>query len=529
MIPRLALPPAPAVLALIALAYVLPGLVGHDPWKAFDAISIEIAHQMHASGDWVVPRVAGEPWLDNPPLYHWLALGAGKLLGWALPFHSAARLASGLCVLAALWLLTRTAGAAAPLLVLGSIGFMVHAHEAVPELAALAAACAAYAVLPRAHERPLLMGGAFGAALGLAFLALGPLVPAALALAVAAAHAVCPAWRSWRALPFLAAAALAGALLAASWPWALAARAPALLDAWWAHTAQAHGAPLGNLRYFLVTGSWFTWPAWPLAAWALWARRSEWREPRLFVPAAAVALTLAALAAFGPAQDVGTIALLAPLALLGAEGVARLRRGAAAALDWFAVMCFTFFAGLVWLGYVAMMLGVPPKIAHNFAKTAPGFEPHFAAAPLLLALALMLGWLYVAFFTAPSPMRGVTRWAAGVTLLWGSFAALWMPWADYQKSYSAVALQLRSRVPADAGCIAGQNLGVPQRAALSYHAGLRTEPRSRAGAQGCRLLLVQGTPRDERDGPDARWSKLADVGRAGDKGERYRLYRLEPP
>jgi 4-amino-4-deoxy-L-arabinose transferase-like glycosyltransferase len=230
MIPRFALPPAPAVLALMALAFVLPGLTGHDPWKTYDALGIEIAHQMHLTGDWVVPRVAGEPWLDDPPLYHWLALAFGKLAGWALPFHGAARLASGLCVFAALWLLYRTAGAAAPLLLVGSIGFMVHAHEALPELAALAAACAAYAVLPRAHARPILGGAAFGAATGLAFLALGPVVPAALALAVLAAHAVCPAWRSWRALPFLGAAFLVAGALVASWPWALAARAPALLD-----------------------------------------------------------------------------------------------------------------------------------------------------------------------------------------------------------------------------------------------------------------------------------------------------------
>jgi hypothetical protein len=247
------------------------------------------------------------------------------------------------------------------------------------------------------------------------------------------------------------------------------------------------------------------------------------------VPAAAFVLTFAALIAAGPAQDVSVIALVVPLALLGAEGVAQLRRGAAAALDWFAVMCFTFFAGLVWLGYVAMMLGVPPKIAHNFAKITPGFDPQFAAAPFLLAAALMLGWLYVAFFTAPSPMRGVTRWAAGVVLLWGTFATLWMPWADYQKSYQSVALQLRTKVPADAGCIAGQNLGPAQRAALSYHAALRTEPARGAGPEGCRLLLVQGTLRDERDGPDARWTKLADVGRPGDKSERYRLYRLDTP
>lgn len=529
MIPRLALPPAPAVLALMALAYVLPGLAGHDPWKAFDVLSIEVAHQMHLSDDWVVPRIAGEPWLDDPPLYHWIALAFGKLFGWVLPFHDAARLASGVCVLAALWFLYRVAGAAAPLLLLGSVGLMVHAHEALPELAALAAMGAAYALLPRAHDQPLARGAAFGAALGLAFLALGPAVPGALALAVIAAHALCAPWRTARALPFLGAALAAGALLAASWPLALSQRAPELLGAWWSLATHARGDVLENLRYFAVTGSWFTWPAWPLAAWAAWSRRREWRAPRLFVPAVACVLSFGAIAVAGPAQDVNLIALLVPLALLGAEAVASLRRGAAAALDWFGVMTFTFFAGLIWLGYVAQMTGWPPKIHHNFVKTAPGFEAPFSALPLVFALALLAGWLYVAFFTAPSPMRGVTRWAAGVILLWGSFAALWLSWADYQKSYQSVALQLRSKVPAGAGCIAGQNLGAPQRAALSYHAGLRTVPAQRAGAGDCRLLLVQGSPQDERDGPNAAWTKLADVGRPGDKGERYRLYRLEAP
>ena len=54
---------------------------------------------------------------------------------------------------------------------------------------------------------------------------------------------------------------------------------------------------------------------------------------------------------------------------------------------------------------------------------------------MLLALALTLGWLYLVFFTTRSPMRSVLRWASGIVLLWGMFAMLWMPWADYQKSY----------------------------------------------------------------------------------------------
>ncbi len=155
-----------------------------------------------------------------------------------------------------------------------------------------------------------------------------------------------------------------------------------------------------------------------------------------------------------------------------------------------------------------MLTGVPPKIQHNFLKSAPGFEPQFALMAFALGLALTLGWLYVAFFTAPSPMRGVTRWAAGVALLWGCFAALLMPWADYQRSYRSVALQLRSKVPVDAGCIAGQNLGVTQRAALSYHAGLRTVPvwisRVPASAACCWCRAARRTSATVRTPPGPR-------------------------
>src|SRR4029079_19492497 len=165
MLPRLALPPSRYVLAVLALAFVAPGLVGHDPWRAFDVIAIEITHQMHLSGDWTVPHLAGRPWLDDPPFFHWLALAFAKSFGGLLGFHNAVRLASGLSMLAALWFIYLAArhsalpmstagrygaddlparrgdGAGATLLLIGSLGLMVHAHEAVPDLAALAASC----------------------------------------------------------------------------------------------------------------------------------------------------------------------------------------------------------------------------------------------------------------------------------------------------------------------------------------------------------------------------------------------------
>ena len=548
MLPRLTLPPKPWTLALIALAFALPGLAGHDLWKTHDAIGLGIVHDMAGSGRPLVPSIAGTPWLFDPPLYHWLALGFGLALQSLMEFHAAARLASGALVLAAFWLIyvaardwakgleiarndgpdldRRVHGAAAMLVLLGSIGLMVHAHEALPELASLAALCGALATLPQATRRPLAAGALFGAALGFAALSAVWIAPAALLVAVVAAHGACPEWRTRSAPIFVGAALLSGIAVAASWPMALYLRAPEAYALWRAVAWQPLGDPLANLRYFLVTGSWFAWPAWPLALWGLWSLRRRWREQQIFVPALASALMLVMAAYWGPAQDVLLIPLLAPLALLACLGALALRRGAAGALDWFGVLGFGFFGVLLWFCWFAMMTRVPARFANNFFKTAPGFMPEFKLLAVAFALLLAAGWIYLIFFTTRSPMRSLLRWAAGIVLLWGTGAMLLMPWADYQKSYRSVALQLRSKIPLRAACIAQKGLGVSQAAALDYHAGIRARPFDSVRPNACPLVLVQGSPRHEFDAPGAGWIKLADVGRPGDRAERYRLYRF---
>jgi 4-amino-4-deoxy-L-arabinose transferase-like glycosyltransferase len=494
MLPRLELPPSPRTLALIALAFALPGLASHDLWKTHDAIGLGIVHDMATSGTPLVPRVAGMPWLFDPPLYHWLALGFGFALQRLMEFHAAARLASGALVLAAFaliylaardWAKTdedrRVHGAAAMLLLLGSIGLIVHAHEALPELASLAAICGALATLPHAARKPLPAGALFGAALGFAALSALWVAPFSLFVAVAAAHAVCPQWRTRSAPIFLGTALVVASIISATWP---------------------------------------------LAFWGLWSLRRRWNEPQIFVTAAASVLIVALFAYWGPPQDVHMIPLLAPLALLGCLGTLNLRRGAAGAFEWFSVLGFGFFGVLLWFSYFAMMTNIPPRFANNFYRAAPAFNFEFRILFFAFALVLAAAWVYLIFFTTRSPMRSVLRWAAGIILLWGTGAALLMPWADYQKSYRSVALQLRSKIPVGAGCISQRGLGVSQAAALDYHAGIRAQPLDIVKPNACRLLLVQGSPRHEFDGPSAGWVKLADVGRPGDRHERYRLYSL---
>ena len=538
MLPLLRLPLAPAALILIAAAFVLPGL-GHDPWKTHDAVGIGVIHAMASGGELLVPSVAGLPWLYDPPLYFWLATAFGKVFGVFLEFQHAARLASGAVMLAAFYFayraardwtedaaMRRTAGSAAMLLVLGAIGLLIHSHEAVPELASLAALCGALAALPWRERHPLPAGIGFGAALGLAALSSTWVAPAALGIAVAAAHFACPQWRGRGAGRFLGAALVVAVVLAASWPLVLYLRAPRAFMEWRVLAFSPEGLPAASLRYYLSTASWFTWPAWPLALWSAWSLRRRWNDPRLFVPAVAVVATLLGLVFWGPIEDVALIPPLAPLALLASHAVFTLRRGAAGALDWFGVLTFAVFAALIWLGYVALMLGLPPAVASNLARIAPGYAARFSPLAIVFTAALTCGWLYLIFFTPHAPLRSVARWAAGIVLLWGTFAMLALPWVEYQRSYRHVALELRAKLPAGGGCISGKALGVSQAAALDYHGGIRTRPFDPLKSDACRLLLIQGGPKEEEfDVPTAGWRKLADVGRPGDRNERYRLYR----
>src|SRR2546430_9612303 len=111
------------------------GFVGPDePGYAW------IARDMAESGDWVTPRLYGEPWFEKPVLYYWMAAASFKLFGVS---EAAARLPSALCALFATlslaWLAWRVYGAETARWLLlflptrpGLIGFSHAAPTAMP-------------------------------------------------------------------------------------------------------------------------------------------------------------------------------------------------------------------------------------------------------------------------------------------------------------------------------------------------------------------------------------------------------------
>ena len=80
---------------LVCLAWVLPGLIGHDPWKTDEAVVFGSVFEMLRSGDAVVFQLAGEPNLEKAPLYIWFAGVSARFFAGLLPMYDAARLVSG--------------------------------------------------------------------------------------------------------------------------------------------------------------------------------------------------------------------------------------------------------------------------------------------------------------------------------------------------------------------------------------------------------------------------------------------------
>mgnify|MGYP003348223631 CR=1 FL=1 len=84
-----------SLLGLLCLAWILPGLVGHDPWKSDEAYTFGVVYDLLQDGSWLVPTLAGEPFLDEPPLYYLTAALTALLASPVLPLHDGARLATG--------------------------------------------------------------------------------------------------------------------------------------------------------------------------------------------------------------------------------------------------------------------------------------------------------------------------------------------------------------------------------------------------------------------------------------------------
>lgn len=470
-------------LSLLLVVWALYGLTGRDAWKADEAVVLG------AVLDW--REHLGFFREASAPL-HVLVSGffADALGAWLDP-QDGARVASGLFALLA-FLFTGLAArslfgpgheAAAVLALMGCLGLMLRAHALLPESAMLMGYALLLLGLTEARDH----FGRGALLLASAFVCLGLLrgwVDLAAGLLIVLATMLSSEWRTRdlrKALP--AAAAVAALILAALWLFQGSG-----VDSWWRMSLRFIDEPRQS-GVLLADLAWFAWPVWPLAIWAIWHDHRRLAREFTLHPVLVATLILF-LWAHWPAytREGGLVALLVPLSLLAAKGMASLKRGAAQALYWFGVLTFLFFALVFWIYYFAIDWGWPPRAAAHMAKLTPDYAAGSVGyATLAAALLVTLLWLVAIPLFPRAKVRPVLVWATGMTLTWILMFSLFRGWADAGWGYRPMLRAMSAHLPKQA-CLRAE-VEPDVAAMLRYH----LPDRYRAKGE-CAYWLVAGEP-----------------------------------
>lgn len=533
------------LLLLLCLAYILPGFLGRDPWRS-DGLGFAVMWQMaQGTTDWLHPHLYGYS-IHGGWLAHWLgawsiqAFGAwvGPVLASRIPFMLALGASMSLTWYAAFHFARHDAAQPVPpafgppiapsdyaraiadgvlLTLLATLGLLGRGHEAstqVLQLAAVSAVLWGVSLQPRKPWK-----SATVIALGLISLSLTSAGWFTLLLTFTLAFLL---WRDLQQGGWALAIALAAGLLSGVWAesqlgWPLHGQWPGL-----------HA--IGN---FFRIGGWFTWPAWPLALWALWRWRESLRARHLQPAWAVTLLALLSALALGNNDKVFLLSL-PPMAILSGFALPVMRRAGLAAIDWFAVLLYSLLALVVWVLWLAMLTGWPPKPAANIARLAPGF--HLSLDPFTLGISLVAtaAWAAIVIWRTGRhrhPLwKGMVLSASGVTLAWVLVGSLWMPALNYASTYRAVGISVAHAVRTTSAlsmkvgtpCLKPSGIDLTSQALIGYWSQLDF---SSASTARCPYALGTHAPV-----PDTQWRLVWRGGRPGARNEPLFLYqRLTPP
>lgn len=548
----------------VCLLYIIPGLVGRDPWRMADAEGFGIAYTMamaeRGALDWLLPNIVGMPIASDGPLPYWLGALAMRAMPW-VEADAAFQLLAMLWLagtLLSVWLSTfllarrpglmpsdplgasasridfaRAVADCALLIAVATFGLLARSHETTGDAAQLAWVGLFLLGCAVALERPRLGGMLAGVAIGCTLLSRG--LPLALALsAVAVLVSGLSAALRWVARPFLVVMAVMAVLVAAPWFFLLIRFDAGIvhLQEWLAWNAeQIRGPSAETWWYALRTTPWFFWPAWPLALWTVWRWHGRGRDPGLALPGlSALALSLLALAAPQGAET-HWLPVTLPVAILAALGLLTVSRAVTSLIDWFALMTFSTLGFVLWAYWIALQTGWPPRMAFRIRESVGGFEPAIEPLALLAGGLATLSWLMLVAWRISRSSRTIWRSvllsSGGMVLTWTLLMTLWLPAGNHRKTYREPAQQAGALVAKHPGCVIAVALDGAQRASFAYLGGLRFDARD---PQTCRWLLVADHARAPFDTEPLlpRWQQVWRGQRPADRREQFLLFeRIE--
>jgi 4-amino-4-deoxy-L-arabinose transferase-like glycosyltransferase len=538
--------------AMVVMAYVLIGVLGHDPWKQDETYTFGIIEHMFKTGDWVVPTNAGQPFMEKPPLYAWTACAFIWLLGHWLPVFDAARLASAFFTAITLLFLARSvrevyelpdltdARVAGTLAVFASTLMVVkHSHDLMTDAALLAgASIALYGMLSlalsleragrwrrrmipypvgRDESVPIVEAGRLssssraglwlGLGVGLAMMAKGVFMPLVFGVTAVAIAVLIPACRERRYGYALLLATLVFVPFATIWPMALAHRSPALFKVWfWDNNiGRFFGFSVSRLgaendKHLFILRALLTsaFPIGPLALLGMMrGSLHRLRNAAMAVPFVLCAVGSAVLSLSATARQLYLLPFAPALALLACDALPRLPARLHRGWDYLSRVMVAIGMVAIWGAWAIM--GRPLEehaVLERLSRWLPLDYVLVTPRPAVaLAVLLTLGWA-VAIRLAPrtGAWRGAVSWAASIGVLWGLTFTLLLPWIDYSKNYRTVYRDLAKTIAPlwqVGDCMASSNLGESEAPMLELYTGIEHRPLEVQPTTSCRWLIVQ--------------------------------------
>jgi 4-amino-4-deoxy-L-arabinose transferase-like glycosyltransferase len=529
------------ILALLVVAYLVPGLVGHDPWKADEPYTFGVVNHMLRSGDWVVPTVGGQPFVEKPPLYYWVSSATAAAFSPWLALHDAARIASAIFVLvsvaATAWAarLCWGEGATVPaaLLFLATLGLEGHAQKMQVDLALLAGFAVAVLGFAGCARDRTWGGPVLGLGVGVGFLGKGLFAPGVIGVTAVLLPLFFHQWRRWRYATQLiyAAAVAAPALLV--WPIALWLRSETLFVEWfWDNNfGRFAGFSVSRLGAAYEPGSWgetlpwFLFPLWIYAIGAVAGERVRaWQQPAM-----QIGLTLAVVSAIvlGVAVSMRAVYILPvipPLVLVGVAAVRTTEGAAAKTLAVFSVALAAVGAVIVWGAWLLLVTQGTLPDSGRIARVLPlPFEMPLGPLALAAAAALTAGYVALVVIRKGLQAPALALWVGTLALIWGLAMTLLAPWLDAAKSYREVFTDLARHLPPDPNCIVMDGPGESERALVEYFTGVA--PRRRfLHEEECAALLWMGNAHKGHPPHAPDWKLVWSGNRPAESVEKFELY-----
>ncbi|BBG61109.1 glycosyltransferase family 39 protein [Providencia rustigianii] len=506
---------------LFLLIYLLPGIYAHSPWKQDENYSFGIIQTMYETGNWLVPTNAGEPFMEKPPIYYWVATLTAHLFSGIMPLYDAARSATlifSIINFSFFVLLARRFFNAKNLsdsriwiafaLYACAPGILRHSHEMFTDVALMAGATIGLYGLLGLIQQQKIIASTCWLSLGtvITMLSKGIFIPGVLWISLFLAPIFlteCRRKQFW--IPTIIAGAVA-LLLILPWPIILYLKHPELFVTWfWENnigrflgfSVEKLGAKANHTRIPAAI-AFFALPSGLLAT-AYFLRNPLKRlfDKNEYLVTIFPLLGIVFLQLSASGRALYLLPFIAPMAILASLVIQQFSDRLLRLFSHFATIFWSLLIIILWVCYFIVLSNHHREWLTIFSRWLPmTYQMHFSAIAFIWALFITLIWCFrnTIIPTSETALQSMKNWLLGMVTVWGIILSLFVGWVDYSKGYEGVFTDLNQHLTGQftaQDCMASDNIGESEAPMLYYYTGVLHQRQDTFEKPAhCRWLIV---------------------------------------